>query len=81
MERGALLERLGYQGLDGLELGGLYRAISSSTSGPKGVVLRGQIDSVTVERAETRYGEEVDTGRPPNSWVGPTEPPGCASLR
>ena len=55
----------------------MFRVTSNSLNGPKGVILKGQIDSVVVQRAETQYGEKVKIDREPSSWVEARELPSC----
>lgn len=73
------LETAGYGDLDMVELKGSVEVIENSLSGPKGVVLKGQIQSVMVIRADIEYGSQVIKGQPPNKWIEPTELPLCDS--
>ena len=63
------------------ELSGSYRVISNALSGPKGVILEGQIKSVRVLKAKPEYGHEVMKHRPRAEWVGVSELGSCATVK
>ena len=73
----SLLSSAGYRTLDPAELLGGVKVIESSLSGPKGVVLRGQIESLRVLRADIEYGYDVAKDTPPGEWIEPSEVKGC----
>ncbi|HLF15548.1 MAG TPA: hypothetical protein VI932_11735 [Bacteroidota bacterium] len=72
-----LLSSAGYRTLDPAELLGSVKVIESSLSGPKGVVLRGQIESLRVLRADIEFGYDVAKDKPPGEWIEPSEVMGC----
>jgi hypothetical protein len=63
------------------ELAGSYRVISNALSGPKGVVLEGQIESVKVVRAKAEYTRADLKGQPYGEWVGVSELGGCDTVK
>jgi hypothetical protein len=63
------------------ELSGSYRVISNSLSGPKGVILEGQIDSGKVLRAKPEYGHAVMKNRPLTQWIAVSELASCDTVK
>lgn len=74
------LQQAGHEDLSDDEITGSSRVIDSALTGPKGVVLKGQIQSLIVRRADIKYGWEAPKGREPNEWIGSSEIPSCAAL-
>jgi hypothetical protein len=62
------------------ELSGSYRVISNSLSGPKGVILEGQIKSVRVLKAKPEYGHEVMKHRPLKDWITVSDLGSCDTV-
>ena len=79
MLRSVLLSA-GYGELIAQELSGSFRVISNSLSGPKGVILESQIDSVKVLRAKPEYGHAVMRNRPVKEWVEVSEIASCDTV-
>lgn len=75
-----LLGQADYQDLLEDKLTGSARVIGSALTGPKGVILKGQIKSLIVRRADIKYGWEAPKGRLPKEWIGSSEIPSCAAL-
>ena len=63
------------------ELSGSYRVISNSLSGPKGVILEGQIKSVKVLKAKPEYGQEIMKNRPLKDWVAVSDLGSCDRVK
>jgi hypothetical protein len=72
-----LLSRAGYKGPIPEEVKGSVRVIVSALSGPKGVILKGQIESLVVHRADIEYGYKVMKDQPPKKWINGSELGGC----
>jgi hypothetical protein len=53
--------------------------MGSSLAGPKGVILKGQIKSLIVRRADIVYGYKVMKNRPPMEWIGSSELAACST--
>jgi hypothetical protein len=64
-----LLSSAGYKGPVPEEVKGSVRVIASALSGPKGVILKGQIESLGVLRADIEYGYKVMKDQPPKKWI------------
>ena len=77
---GAVLQARGYSALTAMELAGSFRVISNSLSGPKGVILQGQIDSVTVVDAKPEYAAADMKTQPQRGWVSSAELGTCAPV-
>ena len=77
----SVLLTAGYREPTATELAGSYRVISNSLSGPKGVILEGQIDSVKVLRAKPEYGPADMKIRPLADWVAVSELGNCATVK
>jgi len=75
----AALSQAGYKDIAEEELKGSVRVIESSLTGPKGVILKGQIKSLIVRRANIVYGYKVTKERPPKEWIGSSELPSCGT--
>ena len=73
------LSQAGYRDIDEEELKGSARVIGSSLAGPKGVILKGQIKSLIVRRADIVYGYKVMKDRPPREWIGSSELASCST--
>ena len=78
---GAVLRAKGYAEPASAELAGSFRAISNSLSGPKGVVLEGQIDAIKVRRAKAEYVAADLKGRPLVEWVRVFELGNCDTFK
>lgn len=72
-----LLSRSGYQNLTTEELKGAAKVIMCSLNGPKGVMLKGQITSVTVHHTDIRYGYKVLKDQPKRKWIDPADVQAC----
>jgi hypothetical protein len=77
----ALLSRAGYQGPVSEEVKGSVRVIASALSGPKGVILKSQIESLGVLRADIEYGYKVMKDQPPKKWINGSELDECNTGR
>jgi hypothetical protein len=77
----AVLRARGYSEPSAAELAGSFRVISNSLSGPKGVILEGQIDSVKVRRAKAEYISAQRKDRPLAEWVAASELSKCDALK
>ena len=77
----SVLLSAGYGELIAQELSGSFRVISNSLSGPKGVILESQIDSVKVLRAKPEYGHAVMRNRPVKEWVEVSEIASCDTVK
>jgi hypothetical protein len=73
-------DEAGYRTLDSAEVIRTLRVIQSALLGDKGVVLEGQIDSLDVVSTKTDYGFPIVKDRPPETWIKPSELPGCTSV-
>ena len=74
------LEQGGYQDLSEDELTGSTRVIGSALTGPKGVILKGQIKSLIVRRDDIIYGYKVTKERSPKEWIASSELRHCATF-
>jgi hypothetical protein len=74
---GDLLIRAGYDDLDTEELKGTAKVIMNSLTGPKGVMLKGQITSVTVLHTDIKYGYRVMKDQPKKQWIDPADVQSC----
>jgi hypothetical protein len=74
------LAQAGYRDVAEEEIKGSVRVIESSLAGPKGVILKGQIKSLLVRRADIVYGYKVIKDRPPGEWIGSSELAPCGRL-
>ncbi len=74
------LSQAGYRDIAEEELKGSMRVMGSSLAGPKGVILKGQIKSLIVRRADIVYGYKVMKDRPPREWIGSSELPSCSTF-
>ncbi|MGH7887850.1 MAG: hypothetical protein ACREPG_08295 [Candidatus Binatia bacterium] len=77
----AVLRTKGYAEPTAEELAGSFRVISNSLSGPKGVVLEGQIGSVKVLRANAEYVAADMKNRPAAEWVRVSELGNCDTVK
>jgi hypothetical protein len=71
------LSKAGYRAVAEEEIKGSVRVIESSLTGPKGVVLKGQIKSLIVRRADILYGYKVMKDRLPREWIRSSELTSC----
>ncbi len=55
------------------------KVMESSLAGPKGVILKGQIKSLVVRRADIVYGYKIIKDRPQREWIGSSELPPCST--
>lgn len=74
----SLLTRCGYNSLVPDEIRGSVRVMMSSLTGPKGVILEGQIASLRVLYTKIDYGYSVNESDPPKRWIDASEFPKCA---
>ena len=74
--RGLLLAA-GHRNIDPEELPGTVQVIENSLAGPKGVILKGQITSLRVIRADIETGYPVEKGKSPREWIEPSEVTPC----
>jgi len=72
------LWQAGYRDLPEEELIGSAKVIGSALTGPKGVILKGQIKSLIVHRDDVVYGYKVSKERP-KEWIRSSELPPCAT--
>ena len=72
-----LLSKAGYSNLAPEEVQASARVIMNSLSGPKGVILKGQIESLQVLHTDITYGYNVNKSNPPGTWIDVSEFPGC----
>ena len=72
-----ILSRAGYQNLVTEEVQRTAKVIMNSLSGPKGVILEGQIKSLKVVHTDIQYGYKVLKDQAPNTWIEPAEVPAC----
>ena len=63
------LELAGYNNIINEEVTGSVRVIEGSLAGPKGTILKGQIESMEVLIAEPGYGVTIKQGNPAFDWV------------
>jgi len=77
----ALLEQAGYQTLNPSETAGSVRVMESALTGPKGVILEGQIDTVQVLETQIDYGYRFDLKQSPQAWINPEDLEVCDSLK
>jgi hypothetical protein len=73
------LWQAGYRDLPEQELTGSAKVIGSALTGPKGVILKGQIKSLIVHRDDIVYGYKVSKERP-KEWIRSSELPPCATF-
>jgi hypothetical protein len=69
----------GYRDLPEQELTGSAKVMGSALTGPKGVILKGQIKSLIVHRDDIVYGYKVSKERP-KEWIRSSELPPCATF-
>jgi hypothetical protein len=74
-----LLTKAGYEGVVSQEVKGFARVMTNFLSGPKGVILEGQIDSIDVLETKIEYGYGGNREKPQKEWIGGSELPGCKS--
>jgi hypothetical protein len=72
-----LLHSAGYEHLVLDEVRGSVRVIMNSLSGPKGVILKGQIESLQVLHTDITYGYKLTKGDPPRTWIDLSDVPQC----
>ena len=65
-----MLDRAGFRAMAEDEIKGSVEVIEGSLAGPKGTVLDGQIDSLRVIRAESKYLSFPRQGQPDVLWLG-----------
>jgi hypothetical protein len=75
-----LLSRAGFDNLTPDEVKGTAKVIVNSLSGPKGVILKGQIKSLEVLQADITYGYDVPKTDPPKTWIRSEEAPSCEQI-
>jgi len=63
------LELAGYNNIINEEVTGSVRVIEGSLAGPKGTILKGQIESMEVLIAEPGYGVTTKQGNPTFDWI------------
>ncbi len=63
------LELAGYNNIINKEVTGCVRVIEGSLAGPKGTILKGQIESMEVLIAEPGYGVTTKQGNPTFDWI------------
>ena len=73
------LWQAGYRDLPEEELVGSAKVVGSALTGPKGVILKGQIKSLIVRRADIVYGYKVTKERP-KEWIRSSELSACATF-
>jgi hypothetical protein len=73
------LWQAGYRDLPEEELVGSAKVVGSALTGPKGVILKGQIKSLIVRRADIVYGYKVTKERP-KEWIRSSEFSACATF-
>ncbi len=76
-----LLSAANFRNIRPDELHGSVRVIEQSLAGPKGAVLKGQIESLRVLRADIENGYPVERETPPREWLSHSELPACATDR
>jgi hypothetical protein len=69
----------GYGDVAEEEIKGSVKVIECSLTGPKGVILKGQIKSLIVRRADIVYGYKVMKDRPPREWIQSSELRRCGT--
>lgn len=72
-----LLAQAGYQNPIPSETAGSLRVMTSALTGSKGVILKGQIDTVQVVETRIDYGYSFDQSQPPVTWIKPNELVSC----
>lgn len=72
-----LLSGSGYRNLVPDEIGATAIVIMNSLSGPKGVILEGQIESLRVLQTGSTYGYAVEKDQAPRTWIDSSEVPTC----
>ena len=73
------LWQAGYRDLPEEELTGSAKVMGSALTGPKGVILKGQIKSLIVHRNDIVYGYKVSKERP-KEWIRSSELLPCATF-
>jgi len=73
------LWQAGYRDLPEQELTGSAKVMGSALTGPKGVILKGQIKSLIVHRDDIVYGYKVSKKRP-KEWIRSSGLPPCATF-
>ena len=73
------LWQAGYRELPEEELTGSAKVMGSALTGPKGVILKGQIKSLIVHRDDIIYGYKISKERP-KEWIRSSELPPCATF-
>lgn len=73
------LSQAGYTDVAENEIKGSVKVMGSALSGPKGVILKGQIKSLIVRRADIMYGYKVIRDRPPREWIQSSELQACGT--
>jgi hypothetical protein len=68
-----LLSTAGYGNLSGDEVRGSAKVMLNALSGPKGVILKGQIESLRVLRTDITYGYSVAKSYSPKTWIEESE--------
>jgi hypothetical protein len=63
------LDLAGYNNIINEEVAGSVRVINGSLAGPKGTILKGQIESMEVLIAEPGYGVTTKQGNPTFDWI------------
>src|SRR6185436_19361511 len=76
----SMLRKSGYDSLAPDEITGSVRVMLNALSGPKGVILDGQIKSLRVLSTKIDYGYDVSTSDPPAKWIVVSEYPVCSTL-
>jgi len=71
--------KAGYRDIAEEEIKGSVKVMESSLAGPKGVILKGQIKSLVVRRADIVYGYKIIKDRPQREWIGSSELPPCST--
>lgn len=64
-----LLGKMGYANALSNEITGSVRVMESALTGPKGVILKGQIDSIQVLETKIDYGYPFDQSQSSATWV------------
>ena len=77
----SMLKRSGYDSLAPQEISGSLKVMLNSLSGPKGVILEGQIATIRVLDTKIDYGYDVNAIDPPAKWIEASEYPNCEPMR
>lgn len=75
-----MLDRAGFLNVPVEEIKGSVHVIGGSLLGPKGTVLKGQIDSLKVLYTKSKYVAMTRSGRPDTSWIGRMSLQSCDGL-